>query len=215
VHSVSRDEIRTELAGLDLRVNRAAEAKLALLNALTAHPGLSRVSEVLGMDAAIDGDQDAALERWQQALASGSTNPAIYYEVAGVEARQWFSTFDFDFRMPPERTQQLRDLLHRSIESAPKQAQAYEILAWVEATAEQPSAPNLTLVQEHVRDVLDRDGTLLALGVIAARVKNDAMVLKIVDAIEKNNPAPGKVAAGCRFLRRYVEKAAEPEASDP
>jgi len=57
VERVSRDQIRLQLAALDMRVNRSPQAHLAMLNALTTNPGFFEAPELLGVEAALDGDE--------------------------------------------------------------------------------------------------------------------------------------------------------------
>lgn len=210
VRPVSRDEIRRQLATLDLRVNRSPLAKLALLDAISRNPADYIAYETLGMDAAIDGNDNEARDRWNQALAAGSTNPAIFHELAAIEDRTWFSRFDLDFRLPAAAAERLRNLLHRSIESAPDQSQAYEILAWVEAAVEKPSAKEINLVQQHVGAMSDKNRTLLALAVIRVRVGDFKTARTIVGVLEKSPRRP-EISRACATLREYIAQHAPDE----
>jgi hypothetical protein len=189
VRPVDRDEIREQLVELDLRVNRSPQSRLTLLDAAGKSSANPRLFEVLGTDALAEGDESAARERWQQALAAGTTNPAISHELALLENRRWFSDIDvIYFRLPADTAQYLRGLLRRSIASAPDQIQAYEMLAWVEATVDAPSAANVNLVQTHFGGLKDKNRTLLALALVRVRLKEEAAARELLDSLEKREP---------------------------
>lgn len=205
VRRVDRGEMALHLANLDLRVNRSGAAKLALLDAIGRNPSDVRSLEVLGTEAWADGSMVEARERWSQAVAAGTTNPAIYHELAAMEANRWFASFDPYFRLPTATAEQLRDLLARSIERVPQQAQAYEIMAWVEATAAQPQIANINVVQQRIGQVKDRPRTLLALGLVRARFKDYATARQIIGELEKDAASPG-IASDAKVLRAYVDR---------
>ncbi len=205
MRAVARPEMALHLASLDLRVNRAATSKLALLEELTRNPGDTRALEILGTEAWADGAEHEARERWMQAIAAGTENHAIYHEVAAMEARRWFDRLDPYFRLPNERATELRTLLQRSIERVPGQAQAYEILAWVEATAEKPSPKNINVVQANLAKVKERPRTLLALALVRARVKDLATARVIVEQMEKEG-VPPKMRMDVERLTEYIAR---------
>lgn len=202
---VAKEEMGLHLANLDLRVNRSARAKLMLLDRLSRNPADVRALEILGTEAIADGAEHEARERWMQAVAAGTANPAIYHELAAMEARQWFTSLDPYFRLPTAKATELRALLQRSIERVPGQAQAYEILAWVEATAEKPSAKNINLVQENIAKVKDRPRTLLALALVRARVEDFPSARMIMDVLEKEGVSP-QMKRDYDRLQEYVKK---------
>lgn len=186
---VTRDEIREQLTELSFRVTRDPLAKLALLDGIEQHPGEPRRFELLGADALVDGDDAAAREQWLHALAAGSRNPAVFHELAMLESRRWFARFDLIyFRLPEETAHYLRTLLHRSIERAPNQIQAYEMLAWVEAMSDQPSAANVNLVQAHFNGLKEKNRTLLALALTRVRAKDEKSAREMLDDLEGLEP---------------------------
>ena len=204
---MSRDEIRDRLAELDLRVNRAPKARLHLLHAAERETPDPRSLEALGTDYYYQGDLDRARDRWKQALAAGSKNPAIYYQLMEIEWRRWFERFDFYFRMPDETANELRALARESLAVAPKQAFAYELLAWVEACAQNPALGNVNSVQENVAAVANPLRTLLALAMLRVRVDDLASATKLLDAIERA-PRGAEFSGACRTLRERIQKRA-------
>ncbi|HET7538202.1 MAG TPA: hypothetical protein VFJ90_17200, partial [Candidatus Didemnitutus sp.] len=200
---VSRDEIRERLAELALRVNRSPQGKLAMLHAVDNGTDRVRALEVLGMNAMVEEDEIGTRERWEQALAAGSKNPAIYHELGTIETRRWFRSFDYYFRLPPARADYLRSLLQRSIEYAPKQSSAYEMLAWVEAAAPEPSVANVNLVQEHFNSLKDKPRTLLALVMVRIRINDLATARSLLDSLEKM-PLDEKNAATMTHAIKFV-----------
>ncbi|MCR6657533.1 MAG: hypothetical protein NVV63_17355 [Opitutus sp.] len=204
---MSRDEIRDRLAELDLRVNRAPKARLQLLHAAEREPADPRSLEALGTDYYYQGDLERARERWRQALTAGSKNPAIYYELMQIEWHRWFERFDYYFRMPDETAEELRALALESLAVAPRQAFAYELLAWVEASAVNPVLANVNTVQENVASVASPLRTLLALAMLRLRVDDLPTASKLLDAIERH-PKGAEFSGPCQTLRERIEKRA-------
>lgn len=205
VRAVPRDEIREHLLELGYRINRDPTARLALLDGMEKEPGVARRFEVFGAEALADGDENEARARWLQAIEAGSTNPAVYHELAMIENRRWFSQFDLlYFQLPDETAVYLRKLLLRSIEVAPRQTQAYEMLAWVEATAEKPVFRNVNLVQAHFADLQQQTRTVLALIVVRARQKDEAGARELMGQLEGMNPEP-EVLRGIAAVRKYLD----------
>jgi hypothetical protein len=188
MRAVPLAEINLRLAELALRVNRSALGKLTLLHAAEQPAEAARIQEVLGADAAREGDWDHAAERWDRALAAGSTNPAVMHELAQHEGRRRFSRFDLYYRLPDEAAVKLRELLAKSIAAAPKQTSSYELLAWVEATAKQPQISNVNLVQENFPRLKEKHRTLLALAVVRMRLGDKSGAAGILEQLEKASP---------------------------
>jgi hypothetical protein len=192
VAAVPVPEMRRRLAELDLRVNRSPRGKLAMLEAANQEPADSRAHEILAADAMEHGDTDVAHEHWKQAIDAGSKNPTVFHELAALESAQWFSRLDFDFELPPAKADKLRDLTQRSIETAPSQTQAYEILAWVEATVRKPSPKSINLVQKQLPKLRSRARTLLALALVRVRLGDyptAQMMLQQVDTEAESETA--------------------------
>ncbi len=201
---VPKDEINLRLAELALRVNRAPQGRLLLLQGVDRLPEDVRLYETLGADAAKDGDWHLAAEWWGKALAHGSENPAALHELAMHEGRQRFSTVDLYYRLPAEATEHLRTLLHKSIAASPRQAQAYELLAWVEATAQTPSIRNVNLVQAHFNLLKQPQRTLLALAMVRLRLGMTEDAAKLLNAIE-NAGADAETRYALEIIRAHLE----------
>lgn len=201
---VPREEIRVRLAELALRVNRAPLAKLQLLEAIDKNPADPRPFEVLGVEALMERDENGARDRWEQAVAAGTRNVAIYRELGLIESRTWFHQFDYNFRLPAETTERLRSRLQRSIEYAPQQSAAYEMLAWVEAFAEQPSIRNVNLVQGYFGALQKKQRTLLALAFVRVRVDKPDEARALLDQLDKMEP-DAWTARGAEIVRAKLE----------
>ncbi len=206
VRAVPRDEIRGQLTELDLRVNRSPAAKLALLNRLDKNPDDIRALEILGTDALIDGDEAAAQEHWEQAVRAGTRNPAILRAVVEMEDRAFFTDVDMlNFRLPEEKAQYLRMLLGRCIDAEPQQTRAYEVLAWVEATAEQPMASNVSLVQARYPALAGKSRVMLPLALIQLRLKDRAGALRLLDELKALQPPP-EILQNAALILDYLKK---------
>lgn len=202
---VAREEMRLRLAELDLRVNRSPAAKLAMLEATTKETPDVRAFEVLGTEAYSEGDRVVTKERWAQAVDAGTKNPGVIHELAVLEGEDWFGRLDVTFELPESVAKRLRDLALMSIERAPNQTKAYEILAWVEATVKKPVAKNINLVQSHLPALRPRERTLLALALIRIHLLDFATARMILDQVEKEAQAP-QAAKWSATLREYADK---------
>lgn len=210
--AVSREEMRERLAELALRVNRDPRGKLVLLQALEKDPANIRALESLGADALVDGDEATFRERWERAIAAGSRNPALYHEFARFEGRRWFSQFDYYFRLPGQKTEELRQLLLRSIERAPDQVVAYELLAWVEATAPAPNPAHVNLVQKHFPALKEQHRTLLALALVRARLGDPDTALQLLADLERMVEPESSLLWQVRLVQRRLQ--AKPEGEE-
>lgn len=202
--AMPREEIATFLAELSLRVNQSAKARLRLLHTAEKEPANTRCWEALGADAWSRDELDVAQERWQRALDAGSGNPAVFHEVGRMESRRWFANFDFNFRLPAGRAQQLRTLLLRSIASVPEQSDAYETLAWVEASVAKPDITNVNLVEQRLSNLRQKDRTVLALAVVRMRLNERDAARKLLDQIDGMNPGHW-VTGAAEIVRAKLE----------
>ena len=205
--AVPGEEMSQRLAELALRVNQDPRAKLWLLDLLTKEPQNLRALETLGQCALQEGDAAEARARWTQAIAAGSRNPALFQELGRMETQRWFSQFDYYFRLPAAKTEELRHLLHLSIDCAPSQSAAYEQLAWVEAAAPQPDIPAVNLIQAHFTLTNDKPRTLLALAMIRARLGDKEGALDLLASVRHMNPSPATEQA-VRYVTARLSNAA-------
>ncbi len=211
---VPEREIRLRLAELALRVSRSPAAKLMLLQAVEQEPADTRVLEVLGADALRDQDELRARERWSRAVELQTGNPAIYRELGLMEGRAVFSQFDVSYRVPAEKGQRMRDYLLRSIAYNPEQTAAYEMLAWVEAFAQEPSINNLNLVQRAYPNLTRKERTGLALAFVRVRLNNNAEALEILADLETMRPDAWETH-GIEAIRAHIEGRPRRRANPP
>jgi|GEM_PF-902420 len=163
VRDVSIEETKLRLAELSVRVLQSGAGELVLLNDATAPKPDPRAFEALGAEAAMKGDNRAALQRWEQALTAGSKNPAILRELALLEGRTWFQEFNPNLILPDDVGERLRERLKRSIEMEPAQGASYEMLVWVEAFSRLPDTKNIHLILEHIGAITDKRHTFIGL----------------------------------------------------
>lgn len=204
MRTVPAGEMHAQLAELDFRVSNSGKARLTLLQLAEQNPTDPRPHEVLGGQAFMEGDFVRAREIWTKAVELGSENPAVYHELGQLQSRQWFSRVDLYFRLPDDLATRLRDLLHRSIKVAPAQSAAYEMLAWVEATAQEPNVANINLVQEHFPELTDKKRSLLALALVRWRKDDVKTATSILDELAKMEPDDW-VQHGAEMLRAKIE----------
>ena len=163
---------------------------------------------MLGADAWSQGEPDVARDRWAKALEVGTNNPAIYHEMGLMESRRWFGTFDYYFEMPAELAKRLRLLLKRSIEYAPEQSDAYEMLAWIEATVVKPDLENVALVEKHFATLVHKGPTLTALALVSAHSNDRRRALTILDQAEATKPG-SSLANVIRIIRSHLQPAGQ------
>ncbi len=195
MRAVPIDELVVRLAELSFRVERNAHAKLLLLEALEKRPQDARPLEVLGTDAYLEQDEAGAVEKWEQALAVGSTNAAVIRELALMEGRRWFEKFDETFQLPAARAARMRARLLRSIELEPHQAAAYEMLAWVEAFAAEPAVENVKRVIAQLPTMREKKRSLIALSFLMLRAGNPETAGPMLEHLGTLALSPGEAEA--------------------
>lgn len=211
--AVPPEEITERLAELSLRVTQSPEARLLMLQKAEKNPADFRVWEILGADSWSQNEPGVAEERWLRAIEAGSNNPAVFHEVGQIESRKWFTKFDYDFRFPEPRAQQLRSLLKRSIECAPNQYAGYEMLAWVEASVVKPEIANVNLVQQNFKVLHNRANVVLALALVRIRLGDYKSAKELLEQFDKMNPAPTDVSTA-EIIRKRL-KAFDPVETAP
>ncbi len=77
----------------------------------------------------------------------------------------------------------LRRLLALSIQTAPRQVEAYQMLAWVEAMSDHPHNDNVNLVQHHFASLRQESHTALALALVRVRVQDTVGAKEILDRV--------------------------------
>jgi hypothetical protein len=201
---VSREEIRERLGEVAYRSRQDPAGRFALLDALSRNRRDIRALEALGAVAHRTGDRDEFMTRWADAVEAGTENPAVIRQFAQLESSRWFRSVDYYFRLPDDRTEQLRELLKRSIKCAPLQSDAYEMLAWVESAAPKPDPANVNLVQSKFASLDDQHRTLLALAMIRLRVGDRATAEQLLSELEKSD-ASLSVRQGVESVRAGLE----------
>lgn len=184
-------ETRERLAELLLRGRRDPVAKFVLIEALSG-PRAARAAEALGTEAAADQNDDQAQEFWVRAIAAGTDNARVLDLVARMSFARWFGSFDFYFRLPEEKAAFLRDVLTKCIARAPEAGEYYEMLAWVESAAPQPSIPNVNRVQEKFSLVPHRGWTVIALALVRARIGERGQALELLQSLDRLQPTPSE-----------------------
>jgi tetratricopeptide (TPR) repeat protein len=198
------DEMTARLAEVSLRFTRSGYANLAVRNQLERRPK-ARLHEVLGTVALQEGEADLAREQWRQAFELGTTNVAIFRELSRLESNVVFSQFSLDYRLPGERAELLRALLAKSLDQAPEQSNGYEMLAWVEATAQKPDIASVLRVQKRFATLNDKPRTLLALALVRMRLGKNEEALSLLADMAKLDPDDG-VLFCVEMTRARIEK---------
>ena len=198
------EEMTARLAELSLRFTQSAYANWAIHERVAKQPD-SRLHELLGTVAMQENETDVAREHWSNAVDLGTTNASTFRELSRLEANRVFSQFDLDYRLPDERAARLRSLLRKSVECAPEQSMGYEMLAWVEATANAPEIATINLVQQRFKTLNDKPRTLLALAMVRFRRGETQPALEMLDQLDKMNPNEW-TAYGAEITRARLEK---------
>lgn len=207
--AVSREEIRLRLAELKVRTHEDAAAELVLLDAATRYPDDPRPHEALAGLASRRHDATSMVERWRRALDVPQPNPAVAHAYVEHRMRQLFARFDPYYVMPPELAHELRGHLRRSIAAEPEQSEAYEALAWVEASSREPELPNVAIVQARFSKLRARAKTVVALAAVRHRLGRDEEALRILDELAKL-PRTEWSRQAARALRAKISRAVPP-----
>ena len=187
MRAVGAEEMTLRLAELALRYTDSGYANLTIRNEVQRQPD-ARLNEVLGAMAQQAGELDVARERWLAAVELGSQNVAVYRELGRLESNLVFGQFNLDYRLPEERAARLRLLIGKSLEAAPAQITGYEMLAWVEATAQKPDVTSVIRVQKEFNRLNDKPRTLLALVMVRMRLGQTKEALALLDDMNKLQP---------------------------
>lgn len=197
-------EMRERLAELLLRMRRDPAAKFVLLEAMRG-PRAARAAEALGNEAAGDRDDRLAQDYWTRAIEAGTTNSAVLSLVARLQFARWFSNFDYYFRLPADKTAELRRLLARCVAQAPEHLEYYEMLAWIESAAPEPFIPNVNLVQGKFPSLPNPARTLVPLALIRVRVGDRATAKDLLAEIDRASPGQD-IAQVVKSIRRIMER---------
>jgi hypothetical protein len=203
MRDVAPEEIAVRLAEVSLRFTGSPTANLYVRGRLEQAPD-ARLHELMGSVASQADETDGAREHWRQAVELGTTNVAIFRELARLEANLVFGQFNLDYRMPEKRATDLRHLLQKSIECAPTQSAGYEMLAWVEASVAKPDIANVNLVQQHFKTLNDKPRTLLALVLVRYHLGETKEALELLDQLGKFDLNPWS-AYGAEVTRARIE----------
>lgn len=197
---VTPEERNLRLAELAARVQRSGQGKLMLLEAAGEPSAEARVHETLGSLALLENDPAGAIEHWRKAVELGTHNLAIARELTLLECRALFTQFDYDFRLPPARAAELRERLLATIQQEPAQTAGYEMLALVEAFSAEPNVTNVNLVQDHFKQLSEKQRTVVALAIVRLRMNNPMEATRILDELPELPPDPvaTRIAAAVR-----------------
>jgi len=209
---VDEGEMRERLAELSLRTRRDSMGRLVLLEALSG-PRAARAAEALGNDAAAEADDRRVQEYWERAIEAGSSNAAIISYVARMEYARWFSHYDYYLRMPPEKTERLRDWLARCQTLFPDRLVYCEMAVWVEAAAQQPSVRNVNLLQAKLRPEALSANALLAVALVRARLGDSDSALELLGQLDQLQPTPIE-SQFAQQVRRILTKTGAQEDAD-
>lgn len=204
--AVSAATASLRLAELMIRTRRDPWAKIHVAQAVRDGSEDSRLHEVLGALAFAENEPRGAREHWDQALALGSANGALFHELARIESESLFRQYDPYYRLPEATTDRLRMLLGRSIDRAPSQSAAYEMLAWVEASSQKPDFANLNRVLSQFSRLNDRPRTLLAIATARWRAGDTPGAQKLVEPLLGPAVSPW-TRQGVEFLQAVMTKA--------
>lgn len=209
---VDETEMRERLAELRLRTRRDSLGRLVLLEALKG-PRAARAAEALGNDAAADADDRRVQDYWEQAIAGGSSNAAVVSYVTRMEYARWFSHYDYYLRLPPEKTEHLRDLLARCQTLFPDRPVYSEMAVWVEAAAQQPSVRHVNQLQAKLPPDALTANALLAVALVRARLGDRDSALELLGKIDALQPTAVE-SAFARQVRRILTNASAQAESD-
>jgi len=189
------------LLNLRWRVHQNGDATQSALQLAEQQPGFPRPFELLAAIAMQGGEMSKATQYWERAAELKSDNAFVYLQLGGSAVQSLTREFSLDYRLPPQRSADLRFWLDRALELSPDYSEAQEALALVEAFAPGIRAPVILRLQEAAGRMRDPTRTLLALAVIRWRAGDQSTSIKIVDNLLASSQAAPEVKAAARTLR--------------
>ncbi len=200
------------LLNLKWRVHRTGDAMLAALQLAQLEPKSPRPHELLAAIAALDGEVERAYEGWQRAAELRSESSFAAVQAARWKIRELGARADLNLRLPEADAAQLRLWLDRALTRSPRDEDALEVLAWVEARAPEFRASIVNLVQSRVLALKNPNPTLLALAVIRWRAQDVATATSMVQAVLDSRQAKPETKAEARLLQWRITGQSTPSA---
>jgi tetratricopeptide (TPR) repeat protein len=193
-------EQEVALGNLRWQLQAPGNAADRLAQLSEAHPTDPRPHEILAEIAMKNGDRAGALDHWQRAAEFGSDNPDVYVRVADERLDRFMIGLTLDTRMQPELTDTLRRWLDRAIALSPRDLDADEALAMVEAFAEQPRWDVIDRFQAALPRMRDKTRLMFAIAILRWRMGDDSAARANV----KSLLAAPKTPARLRFLAQRL-----------
>ncbi len=200
------------LLNLKWRVHRTGDAMLAALQLAQLEPKSPRPHELLAAIAALDGEVERAYQGWQRAAELRSESSFAAVQAARWKIRELGARADLNLRLPEADAAQLRLWLDRALTRSPRDEDALEVLAWVEARAPEFRASIVNLVQSRVLALKNPNPTLLALAVIRWRAQDVATATSMVQAVLNSPQAKPETKAEARLLQWRITGQSTPSA---
>lgn len=193
------------LVNLRWRVQRTGDTMLAALKLAQQEPESPRPHELLAAIAAQDGEFERAFEGWQRAAELNSESSFAAVQGARWKLRELGGHADLHLRLAAQDAAHVRSWLDRALTRSPRDDEALEVLAWVEARAPEFRVSVVNLVQSRVQSLKDPNPTLLALAVIRWRAKDVATATSIVQAVLDSSRAKPETKAEARLLQWQIK----------
>jgi tetratricopeptide (TPR) repeat protein len=200
------------LLNLRWRVRRSGSAAQSALQLAEQQPNSPRPFELLAAIEMTKGDSAKAIQYWERAAGLKSDNAFVYEQLGWNAVQPLTREFSLDYRLPPQRSADLRFWLDHALELSPDWPEAQEALALVEAFAPGVRAPVVLRLQSAVGQMRDSSRTLLALAIIRWRLGDQPTSAKIVENLLASPQATPEVKAAALTLR---ERLAATDAGPP
>lgn len=159
-----------------------------------------RPHEVLAAMALQGGERSRALDQWRRAAESGSDNPYVYLQLAADGLDHMVIGLSLDYRLPGDQAAAPRRWLDRAVALSPRDLEAYERLAMVEAFAEWPRFDVVNRVQAVVPKMRDKTRAWFAIALLRWRMGDDAAAGQIA----KTLLATPQLSARLHFLTQRL-----------
>lgn len=157
------------LANLRWHTQRTGDHAYQLQRFADRDPKSPRPHEVLATVAMRDGLVPGAVEHWKRAVARGSQDPFVFLQLVKAQFGPIIATFTLDERLSADTAATLRGWIGRALELSPDYTECYELLAMVEAMAEQPRMAVIARVQQAEPGMRDPFFPSLGLAIVGWR----------------------------------------------
>ncbi|MCM3905143.1 MAG: tetratricopeptide repeat protein [Pyrinomonadaceae bacterium] len=183
-------EAQTFLGDLLFHIQRPADAKTKLEEALSLDPKLAMAHASLGMVLMQEKKFSEAREHLQQAIAENSTSYLAHYYYAYALSREFMTEGQMVHDFPTEAAVRMRAELVRAIELKPDFPESYHLLAFVNLVTGEQLDESIVMIKRAVALSPGSEEFLFALAQLYLRTQDIEGARKVIEPLAANSGDP-------------------------